>query len=95
MDLLQMLILLTITGICGATAIVVTGFSPRGVMILLVSLISGTIGAAVGVVLGGWSKAWTGAPVIGWLFIPLAWLYDYFLVKIGTLRLSITFTLLG
>jgi hypothetical protein len=48
MDLLQLLILLTITGICGAIAVLALGFSPRGVMILLFSIITGTIGAAVG-----------------------------------------------
>ena len=60
MDLLQLLILLTITGICGAGAVFVLGFSPRGVMILLFSLISGTIGAA----LGGWIKSLAGFPDI-------------------------------
>jgi hypothetical protein len=52
-DLLQILILLVIMGICGAIAVLLLGFSPRGVMIMLFSIITGTIGAA----LGGWLKA--------------------------------------
>jgi hypothetical protein len=51
-DLLQLLILLTITGICGAFAVLILGFSPRGVVTQLFSLIAGTLGAA----LGGWVK---------------------------------------
>jgi hypothetical protein len=55
-DLLQLLILLTITGICGAFAVLILGFSPRGVMILLFAMIVGTIGAA----LAGWIKGLAG-----------------------------------
>jgi uncharacterized membrane protein YeaQ/YmgE (transglycosylase-associated protein family) len=47
-DLLQLLILLTITGICGAFAVLILGFSPRGMMTLVFSVIVGTIGAALG-----------------------------------------------
>ncbi|GAB4110612.1 MAG: hypothetical protein Fur005_12180 [Roseiflexaceae bacterium] len=53
MDLLQILILLTITGICGAIAMLIPGFTPPGVVPLLFALITGTIGTAI----GGWFKA--------------------------------------
>ena len=48
MDLLQLLILLTITGICGAFAVLILGFSPQGIVTQLFALIAGTIGAALG-----------------------------------------------
>ena len=47
MDLLQLLILIVIAGICGAIAEWIVGFKPGG---LLVSIIVGVIGAY----LGGW-----------------------------------------
>lgn len=53
MDLLQVLILLSVMGICGAFSVLILGFSPRGVMILLFSVISGVIGAALGTWLKG------------------------------------------
>ncbi len=53
MDLLQILILLSVMGICGAFSVLILGFSPRGIMILLFSVISGVIGAALGTGLKG------------------------------------------
>lgn len=53
MDLLQVLILLSVMGICGAFSVLILGFSPRGIMILLFSVISGVIGAALGTWLKG------------------------------------------
>lgn len=79
MDLLQLLILLSITGICGAGAVLTLGFSPRGVMVLLFALIAGTIGAALGV--------W----VMGVLGIP----DFFSTIKIGTIRFNIFMTFLG
>jgi hypothetical protein len=78
-DLLQLLILLTITGICGAFAVLIIGFSPRGVVIQLFALIAGTIGAA----LGGLLKERLGIPD---LFSTL---------KIGTVKIDIIITVLG
>lgn len=95
MDLLQLLVVLTIMGICGAIAVLATGFSPRGVMILLFALIVGTLGAAFGGLLGGLFRAWSNAAVVGGLFALLTQLYDLVLVKIGTLRLSIIYTIIG
>lgn len=50
MDLLQLLILLVIAGICGAVAELIVGFSPPGLQVMLVSVIVGVIGAFI----GGW-----------------------------------------
>ena len=45
MDLLELLILLIIAGLCGAIAEWIIGFSPGG---LLVSIINGVVGAYIG-----------------------------------------------
>lgn len=49
MDLLQLLILLVIAGICGAVAEWIVGFYPGG---LLLSIIVGVVGAYVGNAIG-------------------------------------------
>ncbi|MGQ9549563.1 MAG: GlsB/YeaQ/YmgE family stress response membrane protein [Roseiflexus sp.] len=53
MDLLQLLILLVIVGICGAVAGLIVGFSPPGLHVMLVSIIIGVIGAFIGAWLAG------------------------------------------
>ncbi len=55
MDILQLLILLVVAGICGAIAELVVGFSPGG---FVVSIIVGVIGAYLGTFLA----AKLGAP---------------------------------
>ncbi|MBK9712257.1 MAG: GlsB/YeaQ/YmgE family stress response membrane protein [Kouleothrix sp.] len=50
MDLLQVLMLLVIAGICGAIAQWIVAFSPGN---LLVSIIVGVIGAYLGALIGG------------------------------------------
>lgn len=80
MDLLQLLILLTITGICGAVAVFIWGFSPRGIIPLLFAVISGVIGAA----LGGYVKSVLNIP--DFLFPTL---------QIGTTRIHIVMAFLG
>lgn len=49
MDLLQLLVLLVIAGICGSIAELIVGFSPGG---FLVSIVVGVIGAYLGTILG-------------------------------------------
>jgi uncharacterized membrane protein YeaQ/YmgE (transglycosylase-associated protein family) len=53
MDLLQLLILLVIAGICGAVAELIVGFSPPGLHVMLVSIIIGVIGAFIGAWIAG------------------------------------------
>ncbi|GIV98739.1 GlsB/YeaQ/YmgE family stress response membrane protein [Roseiflexus sp.] len=60
MDLLQLLILLVIAGICGAVAELIVGFSPPGLQVMLVSIIVGVIGAFI----GGWIAETFGLPPI-------------------------------
>ncbi|ABU60357.1 GlsB/YeaQ/YmgE family stress response membrane protein [Roseiflexus castenholzii] len=60
MDLLQLLILLVIAGICGAVAELIVGFSPPGLQVMLVSIIVGVIGAFI----GGWIAGTFGLPPI-------------------------------
>jgi uncharacterized membrane protein YeaQ/YmgE (transglycosylase-associated protein family) len=59
-DLLQLLILLVIAGICGAVAELIVGFSPPGLQVMLVSIIVGVIGAFI----GGWIAGTFGLPPI-------------------------------
>jgi len=79
-DLLQLLILLTITGICGAFAVLILGFSPRGVVTQLFALIAGTIGAA----LGGLVKEWLNIPDLFTLKIATVRI-DIILTLLGSL----------
>jgi uncharacterized membrane protein YeaQ/YmgE (transglycosylase-associated protein family) len=51
MDLLELLILLVLAGICGAFAELIVGYSPGG---LFVTIIVGVIGAYLGSWIGGW-----------------------------------------
>lgn len=60
MDLLQLLILLVIAGICGAVAELIVGFSPPGLHVMLVSIIIGVIGAFI----GGWIAGALSLPPI-------------------------------
>lgn len=88
MDLLQLLILLTIAGICGAFAVLLIGFAPRGVAILLFSIITGTIGAAIATSV----KRLTGLPGIfelkvGTIRIDIIYTWLASLVVVGLLML--------
>lgn len=88
MDLLQLLILLAIMGICGAFAVLILGFSPRGVMIMLFSVITGTLGAA----LGSWLKGNFGLPdlfpiKVGTIRIDVILTFICTLLVVGLLQL--------
>jgi hypothetical protein len=87
-DLLQLLILLAIMGICGAFAVLLLGFSPRGVLIILFSVITGTLGAA----LGGWLKALLNLPdffpiKVGTIRIDVILTFGCTLLVVGLLQL--------
>lgn len=62
MDLLQLLILIVIAGICGAVAEWIVGFKPGG---LLVSIIVGVVGAY----LGGWVGSLLPFDLVPWTTI--------------------------
>lgn len=62
MDLLQLLILIVIAGICGAVAEWIVGFKPGG---LLVSIIVGVVGAY----LGGWVGSLLPFDLFSWTTI--------------------------
>lgn len=49
MDPLQLLVTLALTGICGAFAELIVGFDPRGLSVLLLSIVVGLVGSALGV----------------------------------------------
>ncbi len=51
MEIIELLILLVIAGICGALAELVVGFSPGG---FVVSIVVGLIGAYLGTAIGRW-----------------------------------------
>jgi hypothetical protein len=88
MDLLQLLILLTITGICGAIAVFCLGFSPRGVMILLFSIIVGTIGAALGVGFKGFTNFPDLLPIkIGTIRMDIVLTILFSLLVVGALHI--------
>lgn len=79
MDLLQLLILLIIAGLCGAIAEWIVGFSPGD---LLVTIINGVVGAYVG--------SWIGS-LIGSLIgieLPLR-------VAVGTISFNLIWAVLG
>jgi hypothetical protein len=89
MDLLQLLILLTITGICGAFAVFCFGFSPRGVMILLFSVIAGTIGAALGIGFKGFFSFPDILPIkIGTIRMDIVLTFVFSLLVVGGLHLA-------
>ena len=80
MDLLQILILLVIAGICAAFAELLIGFTPGG---LLISVIVGVIGAY----LGNWI-----ASIISRTGVSL---FDILSIQIGNVRFKVFWAFLG
>ncbi len=80
MDLLQLLIVLVIAGICGAFAQLIVGFSPRGLMVMPVSIIIGVVGAYLG----------TGIANLLGISGP-----DIFAVRVSTIRLNLLWAIIG
>jgi uncharacterized membrane protein YeaQ/YmgE (transglycosylase-associated protein family) len=79
MDLLELSIVLVIAGICGAFAELIMGFSPRGMLVILVSIIVGVIGAFLGY----------------WIFTSILALPGILTIRVGTIRFDLLWTVVG
>jgi uncharacterized membrane protein YeaQ/YmgE (transglycosylase-associated protein family) len=78
-DLIQLLILLVIVGICGAIAQWIVGFNPGG---LLLTIIVGVIGAYLG--------SWLGSMIS--FELPL---FSLFTIAVGTTSFNLLWAVIG
>ncbi|HMO58176.1 MAG TPA: GlsB/YeaQ/YmgE family stress response membrane protein [Roseiflexaceae bacterium] len=79
MDLLELSIVLVIAGICGAFAELLLGFSPRGMLVIVVSIIVGVIGVFVGIL----------------IFERVLALPGLLTIRIGIIRFDLLWTVIG
>lgn len=81
MDLLSLLILIVIAGICGAIAEFIVGFTPGD---LLRTIVIGVVGAYIGNLLGLALARGTGEVI-----------YNMVLIKVGTIVFSLIWAIVG